>query len=96
MKELKNEFDGTGEVKGYHFKQIEKTEQYYIYEVSNMDNPNRKHYEVFKRIYNKRFNCESYPKSPSFGKTAWTANNFEHAQDIAKRKFAPQTEKSKI
>ena len=78
IKELELSFDGTGEVRGYLFQQIEKSENAYIYKVQN---PviTRCHYEVFerkkspvcidfeKRIYSETDFKESYPKSKDFG-----------------------------
>ena len=73
---LKKYFEGRGEVKGYLFSQISKTDKAFIYEVSS---GNTKHYEVFKRILNKRFACESYPTSKAFGIWAWTHMTIEAA-----------------
>jgi hypothetical protein len=69
MKQLKVQFHGRGEVKGYLFTQISKTDKAFLYEVSSGDS---KHYEVFKKKINHRFACVSYPTSKSFGLWAWT------------------------
>jgi hypothetical protein len=74
MKPLEKNFIGFGEVKGYKFTQISKTDKAFIYEVSSGGS---KHYEVFKRIVNKRFVCESYPTSNAFGIWAWTYMSLE-------------------
>lgn len=79
MKELKKEFKGIGEVKGYNFKQLNKSPYAYIYQVENTTTK-ALHYEVFKRQINKRFNCVSYPKSKSFGLWAWTKSNLTDAE----------------
>jgi len=80
MKELKESFKGKGEVKGFFFTQIVKKDYGYIYRVTTDVDTNRfMHYEVFKRVENKRFECVSYPKSKSFGKWAWTCSNMERA-----------------
>ncbi len=71
MKELKQHFEGKSEVKGYIFRQLERTETGYIYEVTLPDVP-KKHYEVFMRKENRRFGVISYPRSSSFGLWAWT------------------------
>jgi hypothetical protein len=69
MKELQIEFIGRGEVKGFNFTQIKKSDKAYIYKV---DCNGFEHYEVFKHRENKHFNCISYPKTASFGLWAWT------------------------
>jgi len=45
--ELRNEFTGIGEVKGFEFRQISKSEQAYIYEVKS---DGKLYYEIFKRL----------------------------------------------
>jgi len=82
LKELHEKFDGIGEVKGKSFKQLLRSKDAYLYECTG-ENFNT-HYEVFRRRENDRFNVVSYPKSNSFGKWAWTYNNFEEA----KKKFS--------
>tara|TARA_R110000823_G_scaffold221159_1_gene349665 strand:+ start:1024 stop:1290 length:267 start_codon:yes stop_codon:yes gene_type:complete len=73
MKQLEKEFKGVGEVKGYSFKQITNIEGVlYVYEVKGVETT---HYEVFKHVENKRFNCISYPRSPAFGVWAWTCGD---------------------
>lgn len=81
IKALPTNFQGRGEVKGYSFTQISKTDKAFIYEVSS---DGSKHYEVFKRFVNKRFACESYPTSRGFGIYAWTCMTLE----AALKKFA--------
>ena len=76
MKELKKEFLGIGEVKGYKFTQISQTSQAFIYEVSFGGG---KHYEVFKRRINSRFGCVSYPSRKGFGIWAWTFTELDKA-----------------
>ncbi|WP_370390222.1 hypothetical protein [uncultured Winogradskyella sp.] len=65
---LKIEFIGTGEVRGFNFRQIRSTNSCFLYEV---DTGSTKHYEVFKKVINHRFACVSYPRSKSFGVWAW-------------------------
>ena len=84
MKELRTEFEGKGEVRGYHFRQVVKDDNYYIYEVTDNDAPDRKHYELFQRKVNKQYNVESYPGSPSFGLWAWTYPDLASAIDGVK------------
>ena len=76
IKELKKEFLGIGEVKGYKFTQISQTSRALIYEVSFGEG---KHYEVFKKRINSRFGCVSYPSRKGFGIWAWTYNELEEA-----------------
>ncbi|MBN2274493.1 MAG: hypothetical protein JXK95_09190, partial [Bacteroidales bacterium] len=68
IKELPLEFDGRGEVSGWHFKQLMKSNTAYLYEKSFED---LKYYEVFRRRINTRFGCVAYPSSKSFGIWAW-------------------------
>ena len=77
MKQLQKTFDGIGEVRGVTFTQLKQGEKAFIYSRSDG------YYEVFKRIENKRFDCISYPKSASFGLTAWCFSELEKAN----RKF---------
>jgi len=78
MKQLKTEFEGTGQVKGYNFSQIKATDNAFMYEVSSN---NTIHYEVFKRKENRRYDCISYPSDKSFGVWAWTCINLERAEE---------------
>lgn len=77
MKELELEFNGTGEVKGYFFKQIKFSDSGYVYSVSYGNKVS--HYEVFCKKINNKFGCISYPRSKSFGLWAWTYGDFESA-----------------
>lgn len=90
MKELKKEFTGIGEVRGFMFKQLEFNGYAYLYEVKNCE-ANKVHYEVFERVENESFDCVSYPKSKSFGVWAWCINDYEKA----KKKFEEITQKVK-
>ena len=76
MRELKKEFDGRGQVKGFRFTQIEQNHKAFIYQV---DNNGTKHYEVFKRVENTRYNCVSYPTYKAFGIWAWSYFDFNNA-----------------
>ncbi len=85
---LPEEFIGTGEVKGFKFKQIKKNNDVYLYEVTSFG---RVYYEVFKaqtnaicidfkkHIYSDTDFKHSYPKAKSFGKTAWTCSSYVKA-----------------
>ncbi len=78
MQDLKTEFTGRGEVKGFIFTQKNKSEKAFIYEVNT---GNSIHYEVFKRKENTQFNCISYPSSKAFGIWAWCCNDYQKALD---------------
>lgn len=78
MKELKEYFSGRGQVKGYVFSQIKKTEHGYIYEVRG---DGTRHYEVFERRINLMYDCISYPRDKSFGIWAWTCMTLERAEE---------------
>ena len=78
MKELKKEFIGRAEVRGFKFTQIHHAKLAFLYEVDTGDS---KHYEVFKRVINRRFACVSYPNANAFGYWAWTFNKLEPAID---------------
>jgi hypothetical protein len=67
-KPLKNHFIGIAEVKGFKFLQLRIAQRAFLYEVNTGDT---KHYEVFRKVTNRRFACISYPTSNSFGKWAW-------------------------
>jgi len=66
-----------GEVKGYDFLQIRQADKAFIYEVSS---GNRKHYEVFKKIVNRRYACVSYPTAMGFGIWAWNYMKIKKAR----------------
>jgi len=77
-KELRISFVGRGEVKGFLFEQVEKSNKAYIYEVS--DTFGHKWHEVFTRREDARFGKIAYPKSNSFGLWVWSARTIEKAQ----------------
>ena len=77
MKPLPKQFHGRGEVKGYLFTQIRQADKAFIYEVSS---GNRKHYEVFKKLVNRRYACVSYPTSKAFGIWAWNYMKIKKAR----------------
>jgi len=82
-------FMGRGETKDFSFRQVEKSDHGYIYEVSSSKKP---HYEVFskqvlpkcidfaKHIYSDTESKENYPKKNAFGKTAWTCMSLDRAR----------------
>jgi len=87
IQELPNKFIGKGEVKGFQFNVIYKSEFAYIYQVDN----GSIQFEVFerkntpvcidfgKRIYSETEFREIYPKSNSFGKWAWICKDLDSA-----------------
>jgi len=79
MKELETLLQGRGVVRDFTFRQIERTERGYIYEVSHPDVP-KPHYEVFLRKINRRFGSISYPSGEAFGIWAWTYPNLQQAR----------------
>ena len=80
MKQLQQEFTGKGEVRGFKFKQVQKSNTAYLYEVNSGTTI---YYEVFKRVFNKKYKKEVYPLAKHFSIWAWTVMNYEDA----KRKF---------
>lgn len=72
-------FEDRGEVKGFIFKQIEKSDRTYKYEVSNTFG--HKGYEVFSHRENGRFDKITHLKSNLFGMWPWTARNLEKANE---------------
>jgi hypothetical protein len=77
MKQLKEQFIGLGQVKGFNFTQIKKTANCYIYKVNT---GHSEYYEIFKRIENTRFGCISYPTNNAFGVWAWTYYDLSKAE----------------
>jgi len=82
MKQLQQQFQGRGEVKGYTFTQIRVTDLGYIYQKELDDQIS---YEVFKRKENKLFDYIYYPTSNSFGVWAWDCKTLERAEEILNR-----------
>jgi len=78
MKELEKEFVGKGQVRGFEFTQVKKTEFGYIYKVDTKHNVM---YEVFQKKENSRYNCISYPTNKAFGVWAWTYKSLDDALD---------------
>jgi hypothetical protein len=80
MRELKKIIHGTGEVKGFTFRQVALTKSGYIYEVTHPE-VKKPHYEVFRRRENHRFGLISYPRAKAFGRWAWTYNDLCSAKN---------------
>ena len=81
MKELKTEFIGRAEVKGFIFKQLQSSDKGYLYQVNAGES---QYYEIFKKKINTQFDCISYPKSTSFGMWAYTTYKLDRAEEIFK------------
>lgn len=82
IKELPKHFIGTGEVRGFEFTQLLKTDHAYLYQVeckSENDDKTTTYYEIFERKINKVYGNVSYPKSKSFGIWAYTKSDFNVA-----------------
>lgn len=92
-KELEISFIGKGEVKGFIFSQVQKTDTGYIYLVNTNGS---EHYEVFerkevpvcldfaKRIYSESEAKVTYPSSRDFGVTAWLYPTLSKAENKLK------------
>lgn len=93
VKDLKEEFEGTGEVKGFKFIQKAKNDVAYLYEVHVTDVVEC-HYEVFEKRINTMFNCVSYPKANAFGVWAWCI--FDYNRAVEKFKELSEEGSSKL
>lgn len=90
MKTLELEFEGKGEVSGIKFKQLQKTEKAFMYELTDNET-GQKRFEVFARKVSKEGEAiiagqtvkyeekELYPKSNCFGIWAWCISDYEKA-----------------
>lgn len=84
------EFEGKGEVKGFLFTQVKKTDDFYIYRVNS---GSKIYFEIFKRIavakcidpvehvYSENEFKEIYPKANNFGFWAWTYSELCKAEN---------------
>jgi len=83
MKELELEFEGKGAVKGFKFRQLNKTENTYLYESVSPEGV--VYYEVFKRkVYKKnppyvKEDMIGYPTGEAFGNWAWIYLDYDKA-----------------
>lgn len=87
MRELPTEFEGIGEVKGWNFTQLKKTELGYLYK---RESEGLVYYEVFRRKENHIAETMgtgeaiiSYPNANSFGIWAWCLKEHEYDRAIA-------------
>ena len=87
-KELPLTFEGKGEVKGFSFRQVKRSDTAYLFEVS--DTFGNLWYEIFIRKINARFGNLVYPKQNAFGVSAWSARTIEKAI----KRFDDLTERS--
>jgi hypothetical protein len=91
IKKLPENFEGKGEVKGFEFRQVKRSEKTLLYEVYSA---NFKHFEVFaikttpvcldfeNRVYSETDFKEIYPKSKDFGSWAFTTRKLLRAVDL--------------
>ena len=84
LRELPLEFTGIGEVRGFYFKRIAYNGYAYIYSVAISEDAEPRHYEIFERKVDKKFNLVKYPRSNSFGLWAKTTSNREAAEHYYK------------
>ena len=89
VKDLEDEFIGTGDVKGFKFVKLDSTDKGFLYSADPGEG--NIHYEVFvkkllpvcidfeNRVYSDTdFKCV-YPKSEDFGKWAWCIVDYNKA-----------------
>jgi len=69
--------EGKGTVRHFLFTQLKSSKKAYLYEVKPFYGI--KHWEVYRRRVNTRFNCESFPSDKSFGLWAWCFVNYDKA-----------------
>lgn len=81
-KELEEVFKGRGEVKGYTFTQLYRSDHAYLYEQKEKETGHIT-YEVFRRKVNTQFGCVSYPSSKGFGDSIFMGKTF---RDLNKAK----------
>ena len=93
MIQLEKEFLGSGEVRGYNFKQVKANDYAYIYEVRILsgEDVGCAYYEVFERKVTKggQIICdgetvnvepkEVYPSCKAFGIWAWCVSGYDNA-----------------
>lgn len=85
IKELRDVFDGMGEVGGYRFVLEDRDGYAYVYRVELIVDPSCYHYEVFERRVNDVYGCVKYPRSKAFGDWAFCYRRGE--RDLAFIKF---------
>jgi len=92
MKTLELEFEGKGEVLGTTFRQLRKSDNAFLYELTDNETC-QKRYEVFEKRIQKEGEAtiggqkvkyeekELYPKSNCFGVWAWCFVDFKSAEE---------------
>lgn len=83
LKELEEVFEGRGEVRGFTFTQLDRSDYAYLYEQKEKESGHIT-YEVFRRKVNTQFGCVSYPSSKGFGDSVFmgkTFRNLDKAKD---------------
>ncbi len=90
MKYLQTEFEGKREVKGTHFKQLQKSDKAFLYKLTDIETGSKR-YEVFLRKVVKADSAvlggklvnydehESYPYTEAFGSWAWCISDYNKA-----------------
>ena len=93
IKELPEEFVGTGEVAIFTFYKVSSSDKALVFKVVATEFPENIHYETIKRktvpicldfdnrIYSETEFKEVYPKAKDFGIWAWSFVNFNDALD---------------
>ena len=76
MENLDKNIIGKGEVKGFLFTQIQKSDKAYVYKINTGKTI---HYEVFEVVKKTNSKRHSYPTSKAFGIWAWTFKKIEKA-----------------
>lgn len=77
IKELRESFEGEGEVRGFTFTRVLSNGYAYVYRVSG--GSRRDYFEVFERRINATYGVVRYPKSKSFGVWAKTTYDWDRA-----------------
>ena len=77
IKELRDEYTGIGEVRGFRFRKLLSNGYAYVYEV--IGGSSRVYYEVFERRVNNKFCVVSYPRGKAFGIWARTTYDWDRA-----------------
>lgn len=90
IKQLKKQFNGKGESRGFYFTQILSSDKAFVYKIDTGD---MTYYEVFKRVLNQRFDTISYPTSRAFGIWAWTYMKLDNAIEKFNEINKPQIQK---
>lgn len=81
MKILAQTIKGRGPFKGYVFEKVQESEAGYIYK---QEGYGFVHHIAFKKNFNERFNCESFPGVEAYGNWAFCCSNMEIAEERLK------------